>query len=39
MSCGKQMKLNISIEFHMPFSFDLAVQMPAISKIWPAFGH
>jgi hypothetical protein len=40
MSCDKQMKLNISIKFHLPFVFDLAVQiLPVISKIWPAFGH
>jgi hypothetical protein len=42
MSCGKQIKLNISIEFHLPFFFYFGSSnlfLPAISKIWPAFGH
>ena len=42
MSCGKEMKLNISIEFHLPFFFYFGSSnlfLPGISKIWLAFGH
>jgi hypothetical protein len=41
ISCGKQMKLNISIKFHLP-SFFFKVQtlfLLAISEIWPALGN
>jgi hypothetical protein len=46
MSCGKQMERKVSIEFHWQFKFislellgSSNLFLPAISKIWPAFGH